>query len=929
MGASLKWVQGVSGDTPLQSAAEIILRLRLDAVASRLDRAAADPTNPDEIHQLRVATRRAAAAMDSLRPALRDKPARRVRKQLKRIRRAAGAARDIDVHHALLTKMRRKAPDEQKPVIDHLLRALELRRGPATQTLADAAERHPAKELRRARKALLRFDEGPESGPTMLEAAREALTNLAAEAHARGSDDLSDPERLHELRIAGKRLRYAMEVFACCFPPAFRESLYPRLEEAQEALGAVNDCQQMVSRLEAALHEIEADPTPDDRGPPRAQLRAGLSALLSQFRRQRDDRAAGFAEWWGAFVHDGFFERLFETIGASPPAAPMRAPAPPKAAAPPPPLPPQGRPAAIALPANGAAPHAPDLLHARATGEPPREDRAMRLAAIDVGTNSIRLLIAETYADGSYRILDDEKEVTRLGRGLATTGALEPTAMQQSALAIARMKSIAEGYNATTIRIVGTCAVREATNGDDFLQMIRDRAGMAMEVLSATDEAKLSHLSAAHAFDLRAVPAVVADIGGGSTELILTSGGVIERIYTLPLGAVRLTEQFGGADAAIQEHWDDLREWIKGSVRSVVEDPPFTPQMLIGAGGTFESLAKIAIQREHGAKSGASGATPTVRGYDLKRKDVKRMMEWLRAMPLRDRAKVPGLSPQRAEIIVAGAAIVVAVMKRLDVDRLRVHDGGIRAGLLLTMLAELGRGESDGDGPRGRTKSVRQFAASCNYERRHCYHVTRLALQVFDQLASRRSGQPEPWMEPSSRTLLEAASILHDVGYHINYDKHHLHSYHLIVHADLAGFSRREIELIANIARYHRGPEPKSTHPAYAALSKADRELVRKLSGILRLADGLDRTHMQNVRAVELAFAPDEVTLGLDAERDPAVDVWGSERKSQLFVEEFGLAPRYQWPTGTIVSPKAEDHEEAAPVKPGASAARQLRISEG
>lgn len=922
MGASPKWVQGVSGDTPLQSAAETILRLRLDAVASRLDRAAADPANPDEIHQLRVATRRAAAAMDSLRPALRDKPARRVRKQLKRIRRAAGAARDIDVHHALLTKLRRKAPDEQKPVIDHLLRALELRRAPATQTLADAAERHPAKELRRARKALLRFDDPPEAGPTMLEAAREALAALAADAHAKGSDDLSDPERLHELRIAGKRLRYAMEVFACCFPPAFRELLYPRLEEAQEALGAVNDCQQMVSRLEAALHEIESDPAPDDRGPPRAQLRAGLSALLSQFRRQRDDRAAGFAEWWGAFVHDGFFERLFDTIGApaptttlAPPPAPVNAPTTP-------------RPAPVHAPA--AAPiAAPELLHARANGSQPREDRAMRLAAIDVGTNSIRLLIAETYADGSYRILDDEKEVTRLGRGLATTGALEPTAMQQSALAIARMKSIAEGYNATTIRIVGTCAVREATNGDDFLQMIRDRAGMAMEVLSATDEAKLSHMSAAHAFDLRAVPAVVADIGGGSTELILTSGGVIERIYTLPLGAVRLTEQFGGADAAVHERWDELREWIKGSVRSVVEDPPFTPQMLIGAGGTFESLAKIAIQREHGAKSGASGATPTVRGYDLKRKDVKRMMEWLRAMPLRDRAKVPGLSPQRAEIIVAGAAIIIAVMKRLDVDRLRVHDGGIRDGLLLTMLAELGRGESDGDGPRGRTKSVRQFAASCNYERRHCYHVTRLALQVFDQLASRRSGQPESWMEPSSRTLLEAASILHDVGYHINYDKHHLHSYHLIVHADLAGFSRREIELIANIARYHRGPEPKSTHPAYAALSKADRELVRKLSGILRLADGLDRTHMQNVRAVELAFAPDEVTLGLDAERDPAVDVWGSERKSQLFVEEFGLAPRYQWPTGTTVSPKADDREPAAPAKPGAPAARHLRISEG
>ncbi len=900
MGSTSKWVQGVSGDTPLHDAATTILHPRLGAVADNLERAATDPDAPDNVHQLRVATRRAAAALDLLSPCLPDEHAQRVRKRLKRIRRAAGTARDADVHTNLLTRLRKKADDEQKPVIDFLIRSLAARRAPASDDIRDIADRHPPKDIRRAAKKLLKAEcPADAANLTMLDAARDTIARLATEARRHGAADLSDPERLHELRIACKRLRYAMEVFACCFPPTFRDTLYPRLEEVQEALGAVNDCQQMVTRLEHAIATL--DDHPEFEGPPpRAQLRAGLAALLARFRRQRDDRAQGFIEWWSSFLHDHFFDHLYETIGV--PAAPIQPPPERAAPAPRPAPPPKQRPTVD-------APR--ETLLAAANGATPHEERPMRLAAIDVGTNSIRLLVAEAYADGSYRILDDEKEVTRLGRGLASTGALEPIAMQQSALAIARMKSIAEGYGAATIRAVGTCAVREASNGDDFLDMIRQRAGFSLEVLTAKEEARLSHLSAARAFDLRSLPAVVADIGGGSTELILSSGGVIERIFTLPLGAVRITEQFGGAEAAAGERFDEVRAWIRDTLRSVVEDTPFTPQILIGAGGTFESLAKVAMNREQGASSGHA-ASATVRGYDMRRKDIKRLLRWLRDMPLRERAKVPGLSPQRSEIIVAGAAIVNAVMKHLEVDRLRVHDGGIRDGLLLTMIGDVFQ-NADADEARGRMRSVRQFAASCNYERRHCYHVARLTLQIYDQLVARAAGKNDPWAEPSSRTLLEAAAILHDVGYHINYDKHHLHSYHLIIHSDLAGFSRREIEIIANVARYHRGSEPKSSHPPYAALSKPDRELVRKLSGILRLADGLDRTHMQNVRSVDMRFAGDAVTLALDADRDPAVDVWGSERKGALFAAEFGLTPQYEWPAGTPVNARHEADEDESP----------------
>ncbi len=528
-----------------------------------------------------------------------------------------------------------------------------------------------------------------------------------------------------------------------------------------------------------------------------------------------------------------------------------------------------------------------------------------RLAAIDVGTNSIRLIVTEAKSDGTYRLIDDEKEIGRLGRGLAHSGRLSAKAIDSAALAVARMKDIAVGYGVHRLKAVATAAVREASNRDEFLLAVKSRAGIELEVISAEAEARLAHLSVTHAFDLRRIAAAVVDIGGGSTEIVLSSGGVVEQVYTLGLGAVRLTEMFEGVADGAQQPFDEMCTHIKSVIKRHVGKPPLVPQLVVGTGGTFTTLASIAINRA-GEDADAEHAG-SVRGYELQRSVVHHLLDWLRSMSPKARTRVPGLSPERSEIIVAGVAIIDAVMQRLKVNTLRVHDRGIRDGLILSMIQEIypHAGAVAGK-PLERLEAVRLFAQRCNYEQAHSEHVARLAVQAFDQIAT-QLGEDSIAGE-LGRELIEAAGVLHDVGYYINYAKHHKHSYHLIVHSDLPGFTHREIEIIANVARYHRRAAPKNKHASFAKLSAADQHLVMRLAGILRIVDGLDRAHAQLVRNLRVEIRKATAWFIVDAASEPAVDIWGAARKSALFLKAFGLEPRFDWTGSQPLLPPLAEH---------------------
>lgn len=844
----------MTSDSAAATAAEVLVRARIRAVVRSVAAVSGSHPDAEHVHQLRVATRRASAAIEGFAPWLEPRVKGKLQRRLKQIRRAAGAVRECDVHLGALEQLSKAAPDEQRPVIRRLMKWTSAEREPGLKRLRRVLESRGSGLRRLARRALDEA-EPPPSGATFLDAARPVLEAVRAELRSSASGDLADLAGLHALRLALKHVRYGAELFRPCVSERFEKSIFPALGRAQDVFGAVNDAGEMVAHLDRL----------GARAAGRPALAGAIHALAARYAAVRDRRHQEALSWWEGFVHGGALEAIEGVLPA--PVAGRPRPDPVDSAQSPPGDPP------LILPAAAF----PTTLFPR------------RLAAIDVGTNSIRLIVAEAALDGTYRVLDDEKEVVRLGQGMAGTGRLSSEAMGRAAAAVLRMRAIAEGYGVARLRAIGTSAPREAKNAPEFVELIRRTAGVNLEIITAEEEARLAYLSASRAFDLGSIPVAVVDIGGGSTEVVFSAAGVVEEIYTLRLGAVRLTDRFGGPEAAAGDQFRRMRARVRRYVEDRIGRPPFAPQLVVGTGGTFSAAAGIDRARLIGPGSA------TVQGHELRRSDIRHQLDRLRKLSPRARERFPGLAPDRADIIVPGLTIIDALLRHLRVNRVLVHDRGIRDGLLLTMI----RDHLPGVVPAAPARpdplsSVRRFAAACRYEEAHAEHVARISLSIFDQL---NDAAPHLWpaeTRPEARLLLEAAAVLHDVGYLINYAGHHKHSYHLIMHADLDGLTGRQIELIANLARYHRRAEPSRRHAAFAKLSRKDRVLVARLAAVLRVADGLDRTHTQGVRSVEVSVDGDTARLIVDATGPAATELWGAQRKDGLFRRALGFDPSFE-----------------------------------
>lgn len=505
------------------------------------------------------------------------------------------------------------------------------------------------------------------------------------------------------------------------------------------------------------------------------------------------------------------------------------------------------------------------------------------LAVIDVGTNSVRLIVAEVEADGTYRVLDEERVMTRLGHGLAETGRLADETMTQSLQVIGNMKAIAEGLRVKEMRVIATSAVRDATNGRAFCRDVWRRHRVRIDVISPEEEAQLAFASAVRHFTLTGRSVAVVDIGGGSAEVVLAADGLVDRVYSLPLGAVRLTERFCRSDPLDKKHWKELKREVSRTIRESIGRPPFLPDAMVGSGGTFTSIASmIQCQRE--------GRTRGVHGYKVSFGEIAHLVDRLRDTPLEARKHIPGLNPQRADIILAGLLVAATLGQRLGCQHVLVNERGIMDGMLLGMIADLSNRSANGRAqPKERLEWVRTFARKCRSNDRHCEHVALLAQNIFDTLPA--------GLRPAAagREIATAAALLHDIGYLISHTGHHKHAYHLIKHGELPGFSGSEIELIANVARYHRRALPKEKHENFARLDKDSQELARRLAGILRVADGLDRTHMQTVQAVRCDASDHDVVLHIAAETNPQVEIWDAQRKAVLFERAFGRKLTIAW----------------------------------
>ena len=527
-----------------------------------------------------------------------------------------------------------------------------------------------------------------------------------------------------------------------------------------------------------------------------------------------------------------------------------------------------------------------------AAGAAPRADEArpegVRLAAIDIGSNSIRQIVADVSPVGDIRVVDEMKAAPRLGAGVDDTGALSDTSMAAALEALTHMASLARQLGAERVVAVATSAVRDAANGADFLRRVRETTGLDVRLVDGDEEALLSFRSALAHFELGAGRTAVVDIGGGSLELALAADGLVEHIISLPFGAVRLTERCLAGEPP-ERGVRRLRKLVRERLKDEVPRRDWRGAQVIGSGGTFTSLAGI-----HLARQGVPTAH-TVHGTLVTRVDLERILDRVVAMSPDERREVPGLNPARADIIVAGLAVAAEVLKRLDAPELRVSGYGIREGLLLETARVA---PTIADPGEARERSVRAFAERCHFERPHAERVQRLALQIFDSVG-RRLGCAE-----GDRGVLADAALLHDVGYHINYNKHHKHSYHLILHAELLGMSPEEQVAVANVARYHRGARPKKKHANFGVLDKALRDRIERLSGILRVADGFDRGHSGGVarvrprwtrEALELHAVPDKRATGI------RLELWGASRKADLLARVAGRPVRIVAPGGDVV----------------------------
>jgi exopolyphosphatase / guanosine-5'-triphosphate,3'-diphosphate pyrophosphatase len=516
-------------------------------------------------------------------------------------------------------------------------------------------------------------------------------------------------------------------------------------------------------------------------------------------------------------------------------------------------------------------------------------DGDIRISAIDIGSNSIRQTIADVSPTGTIRVVDELKAAPRLGAGLYNKGKLSEIAIQNAMSTLSRMATLANQLGVKRTEVVATSAVRDASNGEEFLRLVKSETGLKVRILHGEDEARLSFRSALAHFDLGVGRAVVMDIGGGSLELALSADGLVDRLISLPFGAIQMTERYLGPGTK-KKGLSKLRKHVRLELRRHLSARHWHAARIFCSGGTFTTLASIYL-----ARIGMESAK-TVHGTVIPNIELEHIVDMLQDMSQAERQGVPGLNAARSDIILAGLAVAAEVAARVEARELVVSAYGIREGILLESAHVA---PSPADPGEARDRSVLQLAERSHYEEPHSKHVQKLALQIFDSIGQRLGCIPD------DRKLLSDAALLHDIGYHISYDKHNKHSYHLIEHAELLGMTPAEQIIVANVARYHRGAEPRKKHRNFGGLDRPVRQTIKRLSAILRVADGFDRGHAAAVAEVKVRWMERALRLSAVPSR-PAynlrLELWGASRKSKLLSDLAGVPVEIVAPDGSVTT---------------------------
>jgi exopolyphosphatase/guanosine-5'-triphosphate,3'-diphosphate pyrophosphatase len=545
----------------------------------------------------------------------------------------------------------------------------------------------------------------------------------------------------------------------------------------------------------------------------------------------------------------------------------------------------------------------------------------MKLAAIDIGSNSIHLVIVRAQKGQHLEIIDREKEMVRLGSGTLRKHHLSRETIERAVTTLRRFKKMAEANKVALTITTATAAVREADNADDFIDTVRKEVGLAVHLLPGVEEARLIALAVSEVTDFNNRRALIVDIGGGSTEFIITRGKEPELLFSIRMGAVRLTEKFITTDPISDAERDRLTASIRADLtRAAWEIRKVGFDFVIGTSGTALNMATAIVQSESDDR--VEGAPDFEAFSDTITLDqIRRMNRRLTSMTVRERGRVPGLEKGRADIIIAGGALLEGILTEISANEITTCDWSLREGVILNYLRSISaavknkahaappiapeyrsaeevllKGEGDDALLDVRSRSVLSLARRYDYDVAHSHLVARLATRIFDDTHDLHGlGEPE-------RRLLQHAAILHDLGYHIAHSDHNKHGLYLIKNSEMPGFTGPGLALLGTLVRYHRGSMPKKgggsrarrEHEDYFALERSQRVKALRLAAILQIADGLDRSHREIVGNVRAEVAGAAVTFFVDCESECDLEIWSAERKAAWFNDIFHVTTRFE-----------------------------------
>ena len=500
----------------------------------------------------------------------------------------------------------------------------------------------------------------------------------------------------------------------------------------------------------------------------------------------------------------------------------------------------------------------------------------MRIAAVDLGSNSFHLVVAEVRPDGTFEPLVSEKEMLRLADVVSREGLITPAAADAAVRTVRRFRLLAEAAGATEILACATSALRSAVNGDAVLDRIEAEAGVTADAIDGLEEARLIFGAIRAAVLIDPGPALCFDLGGGSLEIMVGDSSGLLYSASERLGVARLTAQYVISDPISKGDRRRLHEHLVDVLGPIaVETAALDPKMAIGSSGTLEDLAHMVTARRD------ESAPRSFNQLTFSRDEFLPLHEELLASTSAQRRRMKGLDSKRIDLIIAGSELLATAMELFEISELTISEWALREGIVLDAIRHHDPVDWTDDPRAIRRASVQALARRCSWPEEHSRHVAKLSLELFDQTRELHG------LDDEAREQLEAGALLHDIGEHVAHEGHDRHAAYLVAHGQLRGFSPEEIAIVTALVRWHRRGDPKGSDDLVGDLDHEQRDLVRKLAALLRIADGLDRSRKQVVRHVTARVSPSLVLLRCSTRGDPELELWGARRKRELFERTF------------------------------------------